>query len=161
MKSIITIFICIHIISSIAFAGKKRMTTDKWLILRHSQIEAYTDVDKVPLSSLNGPYSKDKAGYVTYHPKKNGRIKFADGSWIILTSHSSHSEDGIGDVTLIKASDGKYYVNRGHVCATMIIRSKVKIKSLKDFLAAKGVGDKSQLISWSEYKIELAAVPGR
>lgn len=129
------------------------MTTDEWLVLRHSQIEAYTDISKVSLAKLVGSPSRNKRGYYEYNPSKNGLIKFKDGSWVIITSHSVHKEDGIGDISLIKTSEGKYYTNRGHYCASLLMRSKIHIKSLKGFLSSVCVGDKADvLLDWKEYK---------
>ncbi len=153
MKTIITIFFCLQILSSAALAGKKRMTTDEWLVLRHSQIEAYTDISKVPLAKLVCSPSKNKSGYYEYSPSRNGLIKFKDGTWVIITSHSMHKEDGIGDISLIKTSEGKYYTNMGHNCSSLMMRSKVHITSLKGFLSSVCVGDKADvLLPWKEYK---------
>lgn len=153
MKIFLTLLLCLSVTSVIAFAGKKRMTTDQWLVLRHSQLEKHAGITKIPRSKLNGPYpeEKDKRGYFTYHPARNGLIRFQDGSWVILTSNSVHKENGVGDITLVKTSTGKFYANRGHCCLTLMIRSESKITSLKVFLSSHGLGPNAEPTPWVEY----------
>lgn len=153
MKLFLAIIICHFTIVSAGRAGKKRQTTDEWLVMRHTQIEKRLETGQVPKSGLRGSYARNKDGYRDFFPKRNGLIRFADGSWVVITSHSIHKGSGVGDVTLVKTSTGKYYVNRGHCCLSMIIRSKKeRIASLADFLATKGVGPKGELLDWKEYQ---------
>ena len=77
------------------------MSDNEWLQSTYTKVAAY-DVSKMPVTKLEGPFPLPKDGndYFDYFPKRNGMIRFKDGSWICITSHSVHEEDGIGDLTL-------------------------------------------------------------
>jgi hypothetical protein len=122
-----------------------------WLKLKYKQLAAIKEIDKI--NQVRFPTSDDKGSY-SYYPSGNGRIVFKDNSWVLLVSHSIHAEDALGDLTLVRTSDGKYFVNKGHVCNTLLLETKEKITSLKTFLDAKGRGAKSEPVPWEEYKDE-------
>ena len=90
------------------------------------------------------------------YPKK-GYLKFADGSWVLLTSHSVHADDGLDDITLIRTSSGEYYFNRGHCCLPILLSSSKKVETLEDFLKTHGKGGQGKLTLWQKYNNEGAA----
>lgn len=63
-----------------------------------------------------------------------------------------HDGDGIGDIALARASDGKFYVNRGHQCLTLLLESPDRLTSLEAFLKSTGKGPKGQPTPWEPYK---------
>jgi len=141
-----------------ANAGEPQMSKEEWLQSTYAKVAAY-DVSKIPVTKLEGPYPSPKGGHdYFFFPKRNGMIRFKDGSWICITSHSAHADDGIGDITLIKTSEGEYFVNRGHCCPKLGIRSTAEmIGTLDSFLATKGDGPNATLLAWMPYKIEAGA----
>lgn len=125
-----------------------------WLKLKYKQLAAIKEIDKINKVRFPSSDDKDATGQYSYYPSGNGRIVFKDNSWVLLVSHSIHAEDALGDLTLVRTSDGKYFVNKGHVCGTLILETKEKITSLKTFLNAKGKGAKADPVPWEEYKDE-------
>lgn len=93
-----------------------------------------------------------------YHTHGNGLLRFASGEWAVILAHSFHAMDGIGDVVLARTSTGKYYVNHGHPCPWLTVRSKTKVLSLKDFLNTLGgpALDGSRSFRWSLLKAPRA-----
>ena len=154
-KTIATLLILAH--ASPLIAGNKIKSDAEWMNLKYKQLAAVKNVAKVKHVGLTDPGDKGADGLYTYFPKGNGRIVFVDKSWVLLVSHSLHAEDGLGDLTLVRASDGKYYVNKGHVCSKLILETKGEITSLRTFLNAKGKGPKAEPISWEKYEGEQPA----
>lgn len=147
--------IAILAVSTLIFAEGKTKTDAQWLKTKYKKLAAIKDPAKVNNIGLRVPKDKGHDDLYMYFPKGNGRIVFVDKSWILLVSHSSHAEDGIGDLTLIRASDGKCYVNKGYVCDKLILETKEKIVSLETFLKSTGKGPKAEPIEWKEYQGEL------
>ena len=137
------------------------MSDEKWLQSTYTKVVAY-DVTKIPLTRIevDGRPVKLQDGhdYFCMFPKRNGMIRFMDGSWVCITSHSVHEEDGIGDLTLALTSKGEYYVNRGHCCMNLsLVSNKKEVATLDDFLSTKGTGDNETLFAWERYKGEAGA----
>ena len=139
--------------ATFSHAGDKIKADAEWLRLKYDQLAAVTNVEKVLNVGLRPSGSKDARGAYTYYPQ-SGRIVFDDGSWVLLVSHSIHAEDGLGDMTLVRTSEGNYFVTRGHVCEKLILETKEKIASLGTFLRAKGKGAKAEPIPWEPYEGE-------
>jgi hypothetical protein len=153
MKSTITALL-IMALAAPAFASDKIKLDGEWLKRKHKQLVAVKDPSKVKSVGMWSSGDKDSDEQYTYFPNGNGRIVFEDKSWVLIVSHSIHQEDGLGDLTLVRASAGKYYVNKGHVCNKLILETKEKITSLETFLKAKGKGSKAEPVEWEEYKGE-------
>ena len=80
-----------------------------WISKRVLQLREVQDVKKIPLAGFaKSNDEKNKQGLYRYYAKRNGRVDFKDGTWVIFTSHSAHSEEGrrevIGDVTVARTS---------------------------------------------------------
>ena len=90
-----------------------------------------------------------------YSHRNLGRlVYFDDGSWVIGMSHSTHTRDGLGDLTIIRTSNDKYYVNNGHVCDCLYLKTKNKVTSLETFLKTCGNGPHGEPVEWEEYKTD-------
>jgi hypothetical protein len=51
---------------------------------------------------------------------QEGCITFPNGDWIYMIAHSSHDDNGIGDITLAIDNRGRLFSNEGHVCGGII-----------------------------------------
>jgi hypothetical protein len=134
-------------------AGQKKKTVDGWLEEKYAQLAAVEDPSSIRKVELEQSEEPNKDGYFRMYPKK-GYLKFADGSWVLLTSHSAHAEDGLPDISLIRTSTGEYYSNRGHCCLPILLFSKTRVVSLEGFLKTTGKGAKAKLTSWNKYNRE-------
>ena len=142
---------------SVGAVAAEVVDREGWIRKRVAQMEAMEDLSKVPLAGfVTYNEEPDAQGMFTYHTRRSGRIHCADGSWVIVASHSAHWEEAgrsrIGDVTVARTSAGKFYVNPGHCCPQLGLRSPVKIESLATFLAATGMVPKEKDGKWVEYK---------
>ncbi len=69
-------------------------------------------------------------------------IQFETGDWIYVISHSRHKDHRIGDVTIARDQDGRFYYHCGHVCGgevrfeatseELCITSEVFFRNFKD-----------------------------
>ena len=145
-----------------AFAGKKKPTMEGWLEKRYAQLSAVKEPSKVRRSALDHSEDRDGDGLFRMYPE-NGYVPFPDQTWILLTSNSAHSEDGLPDVTLIRTSEGKYYYNLGHCCLPILLFSKVEVTTLDLFLKTTGKGNEAKATAWIKYdpkkKVEGNPVP--
>lgn len=153
MKTIVTVLL-IALFAATTLAGEKIKSDAEWLKMKHKQLAAVKDPAKVKSVGLWTSGDKRADGQYGYFPKGDGLILFEDKTWVLIVSHSMHAEDGLSDLTLIRASDGKHYVNKGHVCDKLILDAPEKIISLESFLKAKGKGSKAEPTEWKEYKGE-------
>ncbi|NLB54620.1 MAG: hypothetical protein GX811_02425 [Lentisphaerae bacterium] len=149
----------IMILTITALAGERIKTDAEWLKLKHKQLADLNVPSKVKDVGMWSSGDKNADGQYTYYPNGDGRIVFADKTWVLIVSHSIHQEDELGDLTLVRASDGKYYVNKGHVCDKLILETKEEIISLDTFLKTRGKGHKAEPTKWEEYKGEQTASP--
>jgi hypothetical protein len=78
------------------------------------------DWDQIAPVSLPEEQSFDGFYQLSYRIQGEGIIHFSDGSWVYLISNSIHDNQEIGDITLAIDSDGKAFVNYGHVCGGLI-----------------------------------------
>ena len=132
-------------------AGKKKHTIDSWLEWRYSQLAAVENPTKIRKSDLDQSEKPNRDGLFRMYPEK-GFLSFPDGSWVLLTSHSAHAEDGLADISLIRTSAGEYYSNRGHCCLPILLYSKERVVSLDGFLKTTGKGEKGQETPWIRYQ---------
>jgi hypothetical protein len=131
---------------------ERRFQSNKeWLHFQHGQLAAiaiFEDLEQVSIAEFIRPFG----GELSYYPPRNKRINFDDDSWIILTANSIHEMNGLSDMTLGIASDGKYYLNLGHVCGGVILESEKEVTSLSEFLGATGLGPKRESMTWAEHQ---------
>lgn len=97
-----------------ARADEKIRTDDEWLKHKHAELAAIKTVTNVPHVALWTSGNKQADGQYGYFPKGNGLIVFEDKTWVLLVSHSMHAKDGLGDLTIVRTSDGRFLLNRGH-----------------------------------------------
>jgi hypothetical protein len=121
-----------------------------WLQRAQDQLASVTNVDLTSGTVLPRNAKPGPDGTYAYLLSP-GLFRFADGSWVLLKSHSVHKEDGLGDLTLARTSAGEYYVSRGHVCGKLSLVCKERITSLSVFLKSKGTGPKGEPVSWEPY----------
>ena len=82
---------------------------------------------------------KDDKGCWSYSLEKNGRVKFADSSWMVIAMHSVHWKGAAGDIAIVHTSKGEWYYNLGHYCGSLgLVGSEVKLTGGDDFLATSG-----------------------
>lgn len=134
-------------------AGQKRETVSGWLEKKHTQLSAVEDPASIRKVGLDQSEEPKQEGLYTLYPKK-GYIQFEDGSWVLLTSHSAHADDGLADISLIRTSDGDYFSNRGHCCLPILLFSEGKVTSLDSFLKTTGKGPKAMSTPWIKYSRE-------
>ncbi len=134
-------------------ASQKKASIATWLEKKHAQLSAVEVPTSIRRVDLNQSEKPNKDGVFRMYPKK-GYLEFADGSWVLLTSHSAHAEDGLSDISLIRTSTGEYYSNRGHCCLPILLFSDKKVASLEDFLKTTGKGAKAKPTSWIKYNRE-------
>ncbi len=65
-----------------------------------------------------------------------GYLVFSNG-WASFTSHSSHDSEKIGDVSLLRTSDGDYYISDFHFCLG-VCEFSIRPKDFSEFLALYG-----------------------
>ena len=153
MKAITILTVLICFITGDDLLAEKKKTADSWLEAKHAQLTAVENPFLIRKADLDQSERPDKDGFFSMHPKK-GYLKFSDGSWVLLTSHSAHAEDGLPDISLIRTSTGEYYTNRGHCCLPILLFSKVKVISLESFLKTTGKGPKAKPTQWIKYNRE-------
>jgi hypothetical protein len=136
-------------------AGQKPVPVESWLQDKHNQLAAVGEPASIKRSKLSQSAEPDKDGLYSMYPE-NGFLQFPDGSWILLTSHSAHKEDGLPDVTLIRTSKGEFYYNLGHCCLPILLFSKEKVDSLDTFLKTTGKGPKAAPTVWAKFDREQA-----
>jgi len=153
--TLLTALACLAAGSSL-LAGQNKKTVDGWLEEKQAQLAAVEDPSSIRKVNLDQHNEADKDGHFSMSPK-NGYLEFADGSWVLLTSHSAHADDGLSDISLIRTSTGEYYMNRGHCCLPILLFSKVRVISLEGFLKTTGKGAKAEPTPWNEYKLEQGA----
>ena len=141
-----------------AGSGATAPTSNRqWLEMTHSQLAGLKSVRNLTNVGLNSG-AKDSDGTYHYSPKGDGLIMFEDKSWVLLATHSIHDEDGLDDLALIRTSEDKYYLNRGHKCGSLSLRSKERIVSLATFLETGGIGPKgprTEPTPWEPYEANL------
>jgi len=157
MKSV-TLFSALtcFLAGSSLLAGQNKKTVDGWLEEKHAQLAAVEDPSSIRKVDLDQSNEADRDGHFSMYPK-NGYLEFADGSWVLLTSHSVHADDGLPDISLIRTSTGEYYTNRGHSCLPILLFSKLRVISLEGFLKTTGKGAKAEPTPWNKYKREQVA----
>ena len=138
---------------SVAAGGKQSVTIEAWLQKRRTQLAAVEDHAKIRVVELDQSEKKNKDGQYRMYLEK-GFLKFSDGSWVLLTSHSAHAEDGLADISLIRTSTGEFYSNRGHCCLPILLFSEKKVESLKGFLETHGKGGEGKLTRWEKLDSE-------
>ena len=134
-------------------AGQVKKTVANWLVDKHAQLASVKDPNSIRRVALDQSAEPNKEGFFSMHPK-NGHIEFSDGSWVLLTSHSAHSEDGLPDISLIRTSTDEYYTNHGHCCLPILPFSKEKVDSLERFLKTTGKGPEAKITTWIKYNRE-------
>ena len=134
-----------------AFAGDAAKSDAAWLKQKYAQLVAVKSVTNRTNVGLWTSGDRQADGKYGYFPKGNGLILFEDKTWVLIVSHSMHAEDGLGDLTLIRTCDGRYLVNKGHVCDKLILDAPEKIVSLETFLKATGKGAKGEATQWESY----------
>jgi hypothetical protein len=132
---------------------KKFTSNAEWLHHKQGQLSAIAIFEDLKRITINDS-SMSSENHASYYPPENTRIMFSDGSWIILTAHSSHSEDGVSDLALGIASNGKFYLNRGHICGGICLTSEKEVKTLRDFLKTTGLGPKENPMTWQEHLVD-------
>jgi hypothetical protein len=152
LLTILAVFTC-FMVGGILFAGQNKKTVDAWLEEKHAQLSTVADPSSIRKVSLAHSDKPNKDGYFSLYPK-SGYLEFADGNWVLLTSHSVHAEDGLPDISLIRTSTGEYYTNRGHCCLPILLFSKSVVGSLEDFLKTTGKGAKAEATPWIKYNRE-------
>lgn len=131
---------------------------DAWITSQMVAMQRYKIGEDAPLVTIRKDVMEepDDAGCtLRYYADQDGLLRFASGDWAWIATHNFHANDGIGDVMLILTSTGKFYVNEGHPCAHMIVRSKVKVLSLVDFLSTLGLGEGIDKVRWKELHAKL------
>ena len=63
---------------------------------------------------------------------KSGIIRLENGSWIYITTTSSHENQEIGDVSMAVDDKKNIYKNMGHVCAGIIHFETTQLTELKN-----------------------------
>ena len=144
-------------LSSSLLAGQRK-SVEGWLEQKHAQLSSVEEPSSIRKVVLDHSEEPNKDGYFRMYPKK-GYLEFADGSWILLTSHSAHAEDGLPDISLIRTSTGEYYSNRGHCCLPILLFSKERIVSLEGFLKTTGKGAEAKPTPWIKYNREQGVAP--
>ncbi len=134
----------------ILLAGQKNETVASWLEKKSAQLAAVEDPASIRKVELDQSDEPNKDGLFSMYPKK-GYLEFADESWVLLTSHSMHAEDGLPDISLIRTSTGEYYTNNGHCCLPILLFFKAKVDSLEGFLKTTGKGPKAKPTPWTKY----------
>ena len=159
MKVLIpTLMILVHGLAAVADSTPK--SEAEWLTQKHAQLAMVTNVTSLPNVGLDASGDNDKQpaeGHYQYAPKGNGLILFEDKSWVLIVSHSVHAADGIGDLTLVRTSDGRFLVNKGHVCGNLLLDAREKITSLITFLKATGKTLTKEVTAWEPCKDEAPA----
>lgn len=152
---VITLLIVLtsFMVSGSLLAGQGKKTLEGWLEEKHAQLAAVDDPSSIRKGDLSQSEKPNKDGFFSMYPKK-GYLEFADGSWVLLTSHSAHAEDGLPDISLIRTSTGEYYTNSGHCCLPILLFSMSKVASLEDFLKTTGKGAKAEPALWIKYHRE-------
>lgn len=72
-----------------------------------------------------------------YKVSDNGVIKFKDGSFLKIITHSSHDNPKIGDMTCAINDKGRIYIHQGHNCGGIIrfmIDRKIDVVGVDDFI---------------------------
>jgi len=156
MKKILTTLIIIFFTVSNLYAGVHPQS--KWLKQKYEKLKKIKNIKKVKNCKLQISKFDIKSKTYRYFLGESCKINFKDNSWVIIISHSMHAEDMIGDITIIRASNGKYYINRGHVCDKLILNSKSKITSLSIFLKSTGWDSAQEPTYWKEYKIRTKSM---
>lgn len=141
-------------IATPAFAGERVKSDTDWLKHKYAQLAAVKSVTNLTNVGLWTSGDKQADGKYGYFPNGNGLIVFQDKTSVLIISHSIHAEDGLGDLTMIRTSDGRYLVNKGHVCDKLILDAPEKIVSLETFLKATGKGAKGEATQWEPYSGE-------
>ena len=121
LRLVVATFIIVAL-TSVADAGEKRLTIDEWLVQKRAQLAKVEDPTKIRSVALDQSEEQNKDGLYRMYLKK-GYLKFSDGRWLLLTSHSAHAEDGLADISLIRTSTGEFYSNRGHCCLPILLFS--------------------------------------
>ena len=150
MKVLTSLVIFTLMVGSSLLAGHGKKTVDGWLEEKHAQLAAVVDPASIRKVALDHSDEADKDGYFSMYPK-SGYLEFTDGSWVLLTSHSAHAEDGLPDITLIRTSTGEYYTNSGHCCVPILLFSQSKVDSLEGFLKTTGKGAQAAPTPWIKY----------
>ena len=140
-----------------AVAGSTVKSDAEWLTQTHAQlaeVKSVTSLTNVGLQAFGDKEPPPPEGRYSCSPRGNGMILFEDKTWVLLVSHSRHTEDGIGDLTLVRTSDGRFLVNKGHVCGNLLLDVREKITSLTTFLKATGKTLDGEVTTWEPYKGE-------
>jgi len=151
-RPLLTAITCFTVGGSL-FAGQGKKTVEGWLEDKHEQLSGVEDPSSIRKVDLDHSEEPDGDGYFSMHPKR-GYLEFTDGSWVLLTSHSAHSKDGLPDISLIRTSTGEYYTNSGHCCLPILLFSTSKVVSLEGFLKTTGKGAKAGPTPWIKYQRE-------
>ena len=138
------------------FASERSKAETDWLATNYAKLAAVWNLSAMTNVGYSYSSRTNQDGYHRFFPNDTGLLMLPDSSWVILVSHSIHAGDGLGDLTLMRTSDGRYFLNQGHVCAQLSLLTKGPIASLQDLLNAKSHGEKG-LLAWEPYQSGQAA----
>jgi hypothetical protein len=153
MKRLITVVV-LALTGFLTLGGESPKSEAAWFRQKYEGLAAITTVTNVTKVGLWSSGDKYSNGLYGYFPKGNGLIVFEDKTWVLIVSHSVHADDGLRDLTMIRTSHNRYFVNRGHVCSTLMLDAPEKIISLETFLKTTGKGEQPEPTKWEEYRGE-------
>lgn len=124
-----------------ASGASKAKSRQEWIEIMSSWLKSYRITPSTPVVEFwSSPAGDDE---LRNYANEDGLIRFPNGEWVLVTTHSGHQEEGrtrvIGDICVALTSRGELYENGGHACPHLILRSKAPIISLDTFLTAKGL----------------------
>ncbi|MCX6899694.1 MAG: hypothetical protein NT105_13475 [Verrucomicrobia bacterium] len=122
-----------------ASGTSKAKTRQEWIAIMSSWLKSYRITSATPVVSFKPEPRGDEFGH---YVDKDGLIRFPNGEWVLVATHSEHQEEGrtrlIGDICLALTSRGELFENDTHACPGVMFQSKTPITSLETFLVAKG-----------------------
>lgn len=130
------------------------------LVIRSRVIESVEYLQTLFQSGCLTPIEPSVIHYDTFYQKsyrllKSGCITFDDGVTIFLQSFSSHDDNTHLDLTIALDSNGRVFLNRGHVCGgiiNFITNNKLDITGVDDFFRDYVSDTDDQ--PWVEYFME-------
>jgi len=150
IRTFIVLFVATLTLMSLPVHGQPPVpTVESWLAQRHAQLSAIKEPSKARPGDL-GQGDKPNLNNLYLVGPKQGFIQFEDDSWILLSSLSVHN--GPFDISLIRTSEGGYFINHGHCCPQIVLTSKEKITNLDGFLKTTAKGPRGGVTTWEKYK---------
>ncbi|MCX6907808.1 MAG: hypothetical protein NTY01_07175 [Verrucomicrobia bacterium] len=122
-----------------ASGASKAKSRQEWIASMSSWLKSYRITSAAPVVSFKPEQDGDEFGH---YVDKDGLIRFPNGEWVLVATHSEHQEEGrtrlIGDISLALTSRGELFENDTHACPGVMFLSKAPITSLETYLAARG-----------------------